>query len=145
MDTRGGSLREGKPVTIRIPAGHSFAGAGTFTFWMAETKYKFVQTSSPQGLTITPQMDTGGVWMESTQNGYDRDWANLHVVTVFSTELGRSIDGGMIAESAVIVPEGARAAVDFLDVNGASIHRNLFPGEWRVTLSPDGLTISPLG
>lgn len=145
MDSRGGSLREGNPVTISVPNGHTFSGAGTFTFWMAETKYKHVQSSSPQGLTITPQMEPGGVWMESTQNGYDRDWANLHVVTVFSTELGRQIDGGMIAESAVVVPEGARGAVDFLDAEGSTTHRSLSPGHWSVTLSPEGISVSPLG
>lgn len=144
IDNRGGSLREGSPVTIRVPQGHSFAGAGTFTFWMAETGYRHTQSSSPEGLTITPQMDPGGVWMESSQNGYDRDWANLHIVTVFSTELGRQIDGGLLAESAVVVPEGARGAVDFLGVDGSSIRRRLSPGEWRVTLSPEGLSVSSL-
>ncbi|MGH2691827.1 MAG: hypothetical protein ACRDHM_04920 [Actinomycetota bacterium] len=140
MDTRGGGLLEGEPVTIRVPAGHTFAGAGTFTFWMGQTKYGHAQASSPEGLTITPQMEPGGVWMESTQDGYDRDWANLHVVVVFSTELGREFDGGMIAESVAVVPEGARGAVDFLDADGGSIHRNLSPGVWRVTLSPGGVS-----
>jgi hypothetical protein len=140
IDNAGGTMLEGKPVKVRVPAGRTFAAAGTFTFWMPATKYKFTQASSPDGITITPQMDTGGVWMESTQDGYDRDWANLHVVVVFSTEMGRQFDGGMLAESSVVVPPGARAAVDFLRANGSSLHRRLSPGTWSVTLSPEGLT-----
>lgn len=138
------TAREGQPFTVRVPEGHSFAGAGTFTFWMSETNYRFASDSSPDGLTITPRMDPGGVWMESTENGYDRDWANLHVVVVFSTEYGRPFDGGSVAESVVVVPDGARGAVDFLDAEGGAIHRNLPPGEWRVTLSPDGVNVSAL-
>ncbi len=145
IDNREGSLRDGDVFTVGIPQGHTFAGALTFTVWMPETNYKYKQVVTGGDLTITPQIGSGGIWMESSRSGYDRDWANLHIVTLLSREYGREFDGGLHIESAVAVPLGARGALDVIAADGRALHRKLSPGLWRVMVTPQGLRVTSLG
>jgi hypothetical protein len=141
LDTRGRQPVVGDPVQVRVPQGHTFGGAFTFTVWMEETAYDYELDSGPEGMTITPIMGRGGVWLESTQDGYARDWSNLHMVSVFSSEMNRNYDGEVLTQAALVVPSGAVGAVDVVDLQGVREHRELTPGLWTATVTPEGLNV----
>lgn len=153
LDTTDGGTIYGEPVQVSVPQGHEFTLGLILTAQMPETAYNFDVATGPGGVTITPIMGPGGKWLESTQDGYARDWSNLHQVYMVSREMLRDFDGeltaqwtngndapGMTTQATLLVPPGAEGAIDLLDAEGVREHRRLTPGLWHVTATPDGLT-----
>jgi hypothetical protein len=146
IDNRGGGTLVGETLSIPAPDGHTIGGVAMTTVFRASTRYQhdFAFGPGKRSVRITPKVGPDGVWLESTQDGYDRDWSNLHLLSLTSIERGRDYDGtGFVTETVLRVPPGAKGVVDFLDAQGRAHRTTVTPGVWQVLVTDGRVLVQP--
>jgi hypothetical protein len=140
IDNRTGSThRVGEPIVLELPPGQKVYSSIVFHASILESKYEPELTMAGRHLTITPRVAPGGYWRRSSGGGFERDWANLELVTLSSTP----DDGGEPPEiaSTALVPKGLAGSVDVF-VRGLGWRSlSLAEGAWRVVASAEGVSV----
>lgn len=133
----------GPATTFSAPANHTVAGIVTSRTAPSEANATFTNTvnsgDSGVGLdsvTVTPAVGPGGYWLQSTRDGYKRDWAGGYRAVVVSRPSAAGPIDNFAWEQVVTVPRGFTTELDFVTPHGDDDQVRLrVPGTYRVRVN----------
>lgn len=142
LDNRSGGTVTGESAVIPYPPGEVAVSAIALHVYIPETNYRAEMTIRPgNAATVTPTVRPGGYWLESTRNGYDRDWSNVTYANVFTdTGTQRPLPEGvaLVQGGLALVPPGMAGEIEAIDAaTGRTERMPLGPGVWRVRFTAD--------
>jgi hypothetical protein len=145
VDNRSGSSPVvGQAVQFQgMLSGQTAKFVAALNLYLTATKYQTDLDLSGQTVTVTPKVGAGGYWLQSSGEGYDRDWSNMTCVSVVSYQgAGRT---EVSVEGAVVVPRGAAGDLNVLDVvTGQTRRVHLTAGAWTLEFGSRGISVSRL-
>ena len=144
-NTSGSAPIAGPTMDIRPPEGKTFARVGTILLSPEEAQIE-VETVvdrgetglTLEGVSITPRIAVGGVWLESVRDGYVWDWGGHVSVTTAISDVLIPATGYV---QTVTVPDGLAALVHVIGRDGTVQQLRINgAGSYRIVDGPKGLT-----
>lgn len=139
----------GEPITVPLPDAWETGGGSMITIGArdAPTEYAWNFTTTDEGALIEPRIEPGGYWLESSIDGYDREWSpHVHMVTAGARDYAPQGSGlGPFVEETLTMAPGKQANVQIFDGEGQTLAEEDIsePGTWGITFDGEQLSLRP--
>lgn len=131
----------GPPTTFAGPQGHTVSGIYTAVTTPSHAKATIARTVNrgPSGLslesvTLTPSVGVGGYWLESSRDGYNRDWAGGYHAVVISRQSPERALTDVDFSQTITVPVGFTMHVSFIGPGGVDDAQVMESGAYRIRM-----------
>jgi hypothetical protein len=141
IDNRSGSSDiQGSPVEIKTLRGMQPVTWLLQTIWPTVSKFALDSPFDDAGITITPKVRPGGYLLESSGQGFERDWSPVTFYRATTVRVGEPIPE-MRSTNFIVVPPGTRNSIVVGLASGRVVKRTLGAGSWQITVGPDRVNV----